>query len=59
MALLVCLLDKCLQGDPRQADILVLIDRAYDLPELPNMMDRQRETLDILDNIAEDPSLHF
>ena len=47
------------QGYFAASYLRVLIDRAYDLPELPNMTDRQREALDFLDNIAEDPSLHF
>jgi alpha-ketoglutarate-dependent taurine dioxygenase len=36
----------------------VLIDRAYESPELPRMSDRQREALDFLEATAEDPALH-
>lgn len=37
----------------------VLIDRAYDLPELPDMTARQREALDFLDTLCADPDLHY
>ena len=36
----------------------LLIDRAYELPELPAMTDSQREALDTLEAMAADPSLH-
>jgi alpha-ketoglutarate-dependent taurine dioxygenase len=36
----------------------VLIERAYQMPELPEMTDQQREALDYLEQLAEDPSLH-
>lgn len=36
----------------------VLIERAYQSPELPDMTDRQREALDFLEEVAEQPSLH-
>ncbi|MCG8458433.1 MAG: TauD/TfdA family dioxygenase, partial [Holophagales bacterium] len=36
----------------------VLIDRAYELPELPNMTPRQRQALDFLDAVCADPALH-
>jgi hypothetical protein len=36
----------------------VLIDRAYQMPELPPMTDLQREALDYLDDLAADPTLH-
>ncbi|MGF1580031.1 MAG: TauD/TfdA family dioxygenase [Gemmataceae bacterium] len=36
----------------------VLIDRAYDLPELPDMTPEQREALDCLEEVASDPALH-
>jgi len=37
----------------------VLIDRAYDMPELPEMTPIQREALDLLEDIAADPNLHI
>lgn len=36
----------------------VLIDRAYELPELPAMTDAQREALDLVDALCADPSFH-
>ncbi|MCA9213240.1 MAG: TauD/TfdA family dioxygenase [Planctomycetales bacterium] len=40
------------------ANILrVLIDRAYEMPELPNMTDLQREALDYVEELADDPEL--
>ena len=36
----------------------VLIERAYRMPELPEMTDLQREALDYLEQLAEDPALH-
>ncbi|MEM9660192.1 MAG: TauD/TfdA family dioxygenase, partial [Planctomycetota bacterium] len=36
----------------------VLIDRAYALPELPNLSQLQREALDLLEDLASDPALH-
>lgn len=36
----------------------VLIDRAYELPELPDMTDAQREALDLVDELCADPSFH-
>jgi alpha-ketoglutarate-dependent taurine dioxygenase len=36
----------------------VLIDRAYEMSELPDMTDEQREALDYLDQLAADPELH-
>ena len=36
----------------------VLIDRAYALPELPDMTDLQREAMDYLEELAADPELH-
>ena len=37
----------------------VLIDRAYDLEELPDMTPLQREALDFVEETASDPSLHY
>jgi len=37
----------------------VLIDRAYALPEIPDMTDLQREALDFVETTAGNPSLHF
>ncbi len=37
----------------------VLIDRAYAMPELPEMTPEQREALDLLEEIAADPQLHI
>jgi len=37
----------------------VLIDRAYALPELPNMTPEQKEALDLIDEIASDPKFHY
>lgn len=37
----------------------VLIDRAYELAELPDMTPRQKEALDVLDSVCADPSLHY
>ncbi|MEM1182127.1 MAG: TauD/TfdA family dioxygenase, partial [Acidobacteriota bacterium] len=37
----------------------VLIDRAYELPELPDMTDRQREALDLIDAVCAEPSMHY
>lgn len=36
----------------------VLIDRAYELPELPDMTVEQREALDMIEAIAAEPELH-
>ena len=36
----------------------VLIERAYQMPELPDMTPQQREALDFVEELAEDPSLH-
>ena len=36
----------------------VLIDRAYAMPELPDMTDLQREAMDYLEELAADPELH-
>lgn len=41
------------------ANILrVLIDRAYQMPELPDMTDVQREALDLVEELASDPTMH-
>ena len=37
----------------------VLIDRAYELDELPAMTPEQKEALDLLDAVCADPSFHF
>jgi len=37
----------------------VLIDRAYALPELPDLTDLQREALDFVEETASDPTLHY
>lgn len=37
----------------------VLIDRAYELPELPDMTPRQKEALDFLDRVCADPTVHY
>lgn len=37
----------------------VLIDRAYELPELPEMTDKQREALDFLDQVCAEESMRF
>ncbi|MEM6797737.1 MAG: TauD/TfdA family dioxygenase, partial [Acidobacteriota bacterium] len=36
----------------------VLIDRAYELPELPDMTPAQREALDLVESLCADPRLH-
>ncbi len=36
----------------------VLIDRAYEMPELPGMTTEQSEALDVLEELSSDPSLH-
>lgn len=36
----------------------VLIDRAYELPELPDMTPAQKEALDFLDSVCAEPALH-
>lgn len=36
----------------------VLIDRAYALPELPELTDHQREALDFIEETASNPTLH-
>lgn len=36
----------------------VLIDRAYEMPELPDMTAEQREALDMIESIAAEPELH-
>lgn len=36
----------------------VLIDRAYEMPELPEMTNQQREALDLVEEIAAEPELH-
>lgn len=37
----------------------VLIDRAYELPELPDMTPLQREALDFLDDVCAEPDLNY
>lgn len=37
----------------------VLIDRAYNLPELPDMTLLQKDALDLVEETAGDPSLHY
>lgn len=37
----------------------VLIDRAYELPELPDMTPRQREALDLVEDVCAEDDLHF
>jgi len=37
----------------------VLIERAYAMPELPDLTDQQREALDFVEETASDPTLHF
>ncbi|MCH9651069.1 MAG: TauD/TfdA family dioxygenase [Deltaproteobacteria bacterium] len=37
----------------------VLIDRAYQLPELPDMTRQQKKALDTLDALCTDPSFHY
>ena len=37
----------------------VLIDRAYELPELPDMTPLQREALDFLDEVCAEPELNY
>lgn len=37
----------------------VLIDRAYQLPELPDMTPGQKEALDFLESTCADPTLHY
>ena len=36
----------------------VLIDRAYELPELPDMTPSQRQALDLVDELCADPAYH-
>jgi hypothetical protein len=36
----------------------VLIERAYAAPDSPTMSDRQREALDYIEQLADDPSMH-
>ncbi len=36
----------------------VLIDRAYELPELPEMTPSQRQALDLVDELCADPAFH-
>lgn len=36
----------------------VLVDRAYELPELPDMTPTQREALDLVDELCADPAFH-
>lgn len=36
----------------------VLIDRAYELPELPDMRPSQRQALDLVDELCADPTFH-
>ena len=36
----------------------VLIDRAYELPELPDMTAEQKEALDLIDSLCADPRFH-
>jgi alpha-ketoglutarate-dependent taurine dioxygenase len=36
----------------------VLIDRAYDSPEIPDMVDEQREAMDFLEELAARPDMH-
>tara|TARA_B110000116_G_scaffold271739_1_gene293453 strand:+ start:1755 stop:2732 length:978 start_codon:yes stop_codon:yes gene_type:complete len=37
----------------------VLIDRAYAMPELPNMSQEQKRALDTIEEIASSPDMHF
>ena len=37
----------------------VLIDRAYAMPELPEITDQQREALDMIETIAAEPAMHI
>ena len=37
----------------------VLIDRAYSMPELPSMSDRQRDALDKIEEIASLPNVNY
>lgn len=46
------------QGHFAGSYLRVLIDRAYAMPELPEMTEREREALDFVDEVASDPSLH-
>ncbi len=47
------------QGHFAAAYLRVLIDRAYEMPELPDMTDEQREALHYLEQLANDPALHL
>jgi len=46
------------QGHFAASYLRVLIQRAYDSPDLPDMSDAQREALDFLEEVAEDRALH-
>jgi alpha-ketoglutarate-dependent taurine dioxygenase len=46
------------QGHFAASYLRVLIERAYNSSELPNLSDLQRQALDFLESIAEDPALH-
>jgi alpha-ketoglutarate-dependent taurine dioxygenase len=46
------------QGHFAGSYLRVLIERAYASAEIPDMTDRQREALDFLEQVAEDPALH-
>jgi hypothetical protein len=45
------------QGHFAGSYLRVLIDRAYDSPDLPDMSERQRDALDFLEQVAEEPTL--
>ena len=46
------------EGHFAAAYLRVLIDRAYAMPELPDMSAAQHEALDLLEELAADPQLH-
>lgn len=47
------------QGHFAASFLRVLIERAYESPEVPAMTDRQREALDYLEEVAEDEAMHL
>ncbi len=49
---------SCCDGHFAGSYLRVLIDRAYDSPDLPNMSDEEKEALDFIEEVASRPEMH-
>lgn len=49
---------SCQEGHFAASYLRVLLDRAYAMPELPDLTPMQMEALDMLEELANDPALH-